>query len=197
MGAGTDAERLAVLSKLLANNEKGCEYLVVACRRPPESQGFLLPLRRSYSTRGRLLAVVLILHALPHVASAERPFLFEAASPAAARKKEDRSQRQRTQRRPVRTECTDYSLRTLERTFRRSPPLPGIRRLLPWRPWQDSVCGLMVCEPGSSEPMPLGGNNLFYPCHSYSYYVLHSSVPVSNGHICSLSLFLESTRRFP
>jgi len=86
-GAGTNAERLAVLSKLLANNEKACEYLVVACRRPPESQGFLLPLRRSYSTRGRLLAVVLILlHALPHVASAERPFLFEAASPAAARK---------------------------------------------------------------------------------------------------------------
>ena len=27
--------------------------------------------------------------------------------------------------------------------------------------------------------------------------LLHSSVPVSNGHICSLSLFLESTRRFP
>ena len=27
--------------------------------------------------------------------------------------------------------------------------------------------------------------------------ILHSSVPVSNGHICSLSLFLESTRRFP
>ena len=27
--------------------------------------------------------------------------------------------------------------------------------------------------------------------------LLHSSVPVPNGHICSLSLFLESTRRFP
>ena len=30
-------------------------------------------------------------------------------------------------------------------------------------------------------------------CRAY----LHSSVPVPNGGICSLSLFLESTRRFP
>jgi len=30
-----------------------------------------------------------------------------------------------------------------------------------------------------------------------SYDKLHSSVPVPNGGICSLSLFLESTRRFP